>query len=109
MPLHPDDVVRKTFRTTQFRKGYDDQEVDAFLEEVVGELRRLRAESDEQRGQIDRLEQMARTGESARLTVERQQLHQIRLERDAVMQELRDLDRRLEKARADARQFKVDL
>ena len=38
MPLTPESVRRWTFGTTRFRCGYDQQEVDAFLELVEEEL-----------------------------------------------------------------------
>jgi DivIVA domain-containing protein len=52
MALTPDDVVKKTFQPTKFREGYDQDEVDDFLDEVVGELRRLIAVSDDLREQL---------------------------------------------------------
>ena len=41
MALTPEDVVNKRFQSTKFREGYDQDEVDDFLDEVVVELRRL--------------------------------------------------------------------
>jgi DivIVA domain-containing protein len=49
MPLTPDDVQNKRFTTVRFKEGYDEEEVDAFLDEVETELRRLVAENDELR------------------------------------------------------------
>ena len=34
MPLTPADVRNKQFSTTRLRPGYDEEEVDAFLDEV---------------------------------------------------------------------------
>ena len=34
MPLTPEDVRNKQFRTVRLREGYDEDEVDAFLDEV---------------------------------------------------------------------------
>ena len=47
MPLTPEDVQSKRFRTVRgpFKEGYDEEEVDAFLDEVEAELRRLLAEN----------------------------------------------------------------
>lgn len=39
--LTPDDVVNKKFQSTKFREGYDQDEVDAFLDDVVATLREL--------------------------------------------------------------------
>src|SRR5881392_675418 len=41
MPLTPEDVANKRFTTTRFRNGYDEDEVDEFLDEVEAELARL--------------------------------------------------------------------
>jgi DivIVA domain-containing protein len=49
MALTPEDVVSKRFQPTKFREGYDQDEVDDFLDEVVAELRRLSQENDELR------------------------------------------------------------
>lgn len=56
MPLSADDVVNKRFNQTKFREGYDQDEVDDFLDEVVAELRRLTDESDELRRQLSQCE-----------------------------------------------------
>ena len=47
MALTPEDVVNKRFQSTKFREGYDQDEVDDFLDEIVVELRRLNQENDE--------------------------------------------------------------
>ena len=47
MALTAEDVLNKTFTQTQFRRGYDEREVDDFLDEVVSELRDLIAERDD--------------------------------------------------------------
>ncbi|WP_337059668.1 DivIVA domain-containing protein [Kineococcus sp. G2] len=52
MPLSPEDVVEKRFNPTRVREGYAQDEVDDFLDEVVAELRRLNAENDELRSQL---------------------------------------------------------
>ncbi|PYI67083.1 cell division protein [Arthrobacter livingstonensis] len=52
MALTPEDVVNKRFQPTKFREGYDQDEVDDFLDEIVVELRRLHQENDELRKQL---------------------------------------------------------
>lgn len=52
MALTPEQVINKTFQPTKFREGYDQEEVDLFLDEVVAELRRLHAENDDLRQQL---------------------------------------------------------
>jgi DivIVA domain-containing protein len=52
MALTPEDVVNKRFQPTKFREGYDQDEVDDFLDEIVVELRRLNQENDELRKKL---------------------------------------------------------
>src|SRR4051794_8326505 len=49
MPLTPEDVQNKRFSTVRFKEGYDEEEVDAFLDEVEAELRRLLGENSDLR------------------------------------------------------------
>ncbi|MBD8584281.1 DivIVA domain-containing protein [Frigoribacterium sp. CFBP 13729] len=56
MALTPEDVVNKRFQPTKFREGYDQDEVDDFLDEVVAELRRLGQENDELRQRLSSAE-----------------------------------------------------
>src|SRR6185312_1182724 len=60
MALTPEDVVNKRFQPTKFREGYDQDEVDDFLDEIVVELRRLHQENDDLRKQLAQAE--ANTG-----------------------------------------------
>jgi DivIVA domain-containing protein len=62
MPLTPADVRNKQFSTTRLRPGYDEEEVDAFLDEVEGELDRLIQENEELRA---KLAECLRGGKSA--------------------------------------------
>ncbi|MHA7263867.1 DivIVA domain-containing protein [Arthrobacter sp. TMN-37] len=52
MALTPEDVVNKRFQPTKFREGYDQDEVDDFLDEIVVELRRLNQENEELRRRL---------------------------------------------------------
>ena len=56
MALTPEDVVNKRFQHVKFRDGYDQDEVDDFLDEVVVELRRLYQENDELRQKLSAAE-----------------------------------------------------
>ena len=64
MALTPEDVVNKRFQATKFREGYDQDEVDDFLDEVVVELRRLNGENEELRQRLSAAE--ARAAEVAK-------------------------------------------
>src|SRR5437870_5155583 len=52
MPLTPADVRNKQFSTTRLRPGYDEEEVDAFLDEVEAELDRLLQENEDLRSKL---------------------------------------------------------
>ena len=47
MALTPEDIVNKRFQSTKFRDGYDQDEVDDFLDEVVAEMRRVMQENED--------------------------------------------------------------
>ena len=57
MALTPEDVVNKQFQHVKFREGYDVDQVDDFLDEVVVELRRLNEENDSLRKKLSVAEQ----------------------------------------------------
>lgn len=44
--LTPEDVVNKRFQPTKFREGYDQDQVDDYLDEIVVALRHLATEND---------------------------------------------------------------
>src|SRR5690606_5973803 len=50
--LTADDVLNKKFQATKFREGYDQDEVDDFLDEVVNTLRAVTAENDDLKGKL---------------------------------------------------------
>ena len=52
MPLTPEDVVNKRFQPTKFREGYDQDEVDDFLDDIVIEMRRISQENDDLRQRL---------------------------------------------------------
>lgn len=52
MPLTPEDVANKQFTSTRLKPGYDETEVDEFLDEVEAELTRLYRENDELRSKL---------------------------------------------------------
>ncbi|GHS86651.1 cell division protein DivIVA [Actinomycetota bacterium] len=45
--LTADDVLNKKFQATKFREGYDQDEVDDFLDEVVNTLREVQGENED--------------------------------------------------------------
>jgi DivIVA domain-containing protein len=53
MPLTAEDVQSVLFQTSKKRNaGYDEDEVDAFLDQVAAELSRLNAENESLRAQL---------------------------------------------------------
>lgn len=70
MALTPEDVVNKRFQATKFREGYDQDEVDDFLDEVVNELRRLNEENEDLRNKLGACERGV--GELSRASVARE-------------------------------------
>lgn len=62
MALTPDEIVNKSFETTRFRDGYDQDEVDNFLDEIVTDYRALLEENERLKARVAELESQ---GESA--------------------------------------------
>ncbi|HLS13194.1 MAG TPA: DivIVA domain-containing protein [Beutenbergiaceae bacterium] len=54
--LTADDVLNKKFQPTKFREGYDQDEVDDFLDEVVATLRVVNGENDELKAKLEAAE-----------------------------------------------------
>ena len=65
MALTPEDVVNKRFQPTKFREGYDQDEVDDFLDEIVVELRRLNVENDDLKHQLAAAEARLSVGKAS--------------------------------------------
>ncbi|NTW39487.1 MAG: DivIVA domain-containing protein [Cellulomonadaceae bacterium] len=67
--LTADDVLNKKFQATKFREGYDQDEVDDFLDEVVNTLRAVQTENDDLKGKLAtaerRIAELSRSGASA--------------------------------------------
>ncbi len=97
MPLRPEDVVRKTFKNSRLRRGYDEDEVDGFLEEVVGELTRLHASVDDLRAAALKPRSVGDV-ETDRVVREREQLDLIQGERQELVSELGALQSRMDRA-----------
>ncbi len=56
MALTPDDVVTKQFQHVRFKEGFDPDEVDDFLDEIVVEWRKTIAENDELKAKLSAYE-----------------------------------------------------
>jgi len=52
MALTPEDVVTKQFQHVRFKEGFDPDEVDDFLDEIVVEWRKTIAENDELKARV---------------------------------------------------------
>ena len=62
MALTPEDVRNKQFSTVRMKEGYNEDEVDAFLDEVEAELTRLHRENDELKAKVSQLGQQPARG-----------------------------------------------
>ncbi len=59
MALTPEDVVTKQFQHVRFKEGFDPDEVDDFLDEIVVEWRKTIAENEELKAKVAALEAAA--------------------------------------------------
>ena len=64
--LTADDVLNKKFQSTKFREGYDQDEVDDFLDEIVNTLRELQNENEDLKTKLAaaerRIAELSRSG-----------------------------------------------
>ncbi|MDG4788756.1 DivIVA domain-containing protein [Micromonospora sp. WMMD1102] len=110
MPLTPADVHNVAFKKPPIgKRGYDEEEVDAFLDEVERELARLIEENNELRAQVERGGRGgAPAGPSAdpRLAAElndvKAQLDRVQRDKAAAEQAARAMQAELEQVRAQA-------
>ncbi|MBE6481004.1 MAG: DivIVA domain-containing protein [Actinomyces ruminicola] len=64
--LTADDVLNKKFQATKFREGYEQDEVDEFLDEVVESMRQLEAENADLKAKLEAANaRIAELGEGA--------------------------------------------
>src|SRR6185503_4016860 len=124
MPLTPEDVHNKQFTTVRLREGYDEEEVDAFLDEVEAELTRLLRENEELRAKIaearneankivgeartraDGMEREAR-GKADALERDAQEKHRVAM--GTLEQARASLERKVEDLRAFEREYRQRL
>ena len=108
MPLTPADVHNVAFKKPSIgKRGYDEEDVDAFLDEVERELARLIEENSELRAQLDRpgggRGMPAGPGADPRLAQEnaelKAQLDRIQREKTAAEQAARQMQAELEQVR----------
>jgi DivIVA domain-containing protein len=65
MALTPEDVVTKQFQHVRFKEGFDPDEVDDFLDEIVVEWRKTIAENEELKAKLAAYESGAAPAEAA--------------------------------------------
>ncbi|WP_374010273.1 DivIVA domain-containing protein [Leifsonia sp. LS-T14] len=108
MALTPEDVVNKRFQPTKFREGYDQDEVDDFLDEVVVELRRLTQENEELKQRLvaadSRIAELQRSGGQGGAPASAAQGDNAETER--LQRENEELKQRLADAQQEAAQAK---
>jgi DivIVA domain-containing protein len=106
MPLTPSDVHNVAFKKPPIgKRGYDEEEVDAFLDEVERELARLIEENNEMRAQLERGGGRGPAGPGAdpRLAAElaemKAQIDRVQREKAAAEQAARSMQSELEQIR----------
>ena len=109
MPLTPADIHNVAFKKPLLgKRGYDEEEVDAFLDEVEREIQRLADDNSALRAQVE----TGAGGHDRRLGLElqelRAQLDRMQRERAAAEQAAQEAQRQLELARAQAREGTPD-
>src|SRR5262245_60777446 len=110
MPLTPADVHNVAFKKPPIgKRGYDEEEVDAFLDEVERELARLIEENNELRAQLERgggRGAPAGPGADPRLAAElaemKAQLDRVQREKSAAEQAARGMQSELEQIRTQS-------
>ena len=109
MPLTPADIHNMAFKKPPIgKRGYDEEEVDAFLDEVEQELIRLLEENGVLRDRMERggpaggsaASTMVLTGEFASLVGELERLQEAR---DRAEANARNMQAQLERARSESR------
>lgn len=107
MPLTPADIHNMAFKKPPMgKRGYDEEEVDGFLDEVEQQLIRLLEENEALRGQMQRPggagPAMPAAAMNAEFSAVGAQLARVQQERARAEQEARDLQAQLEQARSAA-------
>lgn len=107
MPLTPADVHNVAFKKPPIgKRGYDEEEVDAFLDEVERELARLIEENNELRAALERGGGRGVAGADPRIAAEnaelKVQIERLQREKAAAEQAVRQLQAELEQARANS-------
>jgi DivIVA domain-containing protein len=97
MAFMPEDVLNKNFTATQFRRGYDEHEVDDFLDEIVVELRRLTNDNDD-------LAKQLKTCLESKAVIPPEAKDKVAAVRMSIEQAEKDAAARIAKANADADQ-----
>ncbi|MEV0272992.1 MAG: DivIVA domain-containing protein [Hamadaea sp.] len=108
MPLTPADVHNVAFKKPPIgKRGYDEEEVDAFLDEVERELARLIEENNELRAQAERGgggRPPAGPGADPRLAAE---LNELKMQLDRVQREKGEADRAARAMQAELDQVRA--
>ena len=103
MPLTPADIHNMAFKKPPMgKRGYDEEEVDGFLDEVEQQLIRLLEENEALRGQANRppVNGAAGAAMNAEFSAVGAHLARVQQERARAEQEARDLQIELERARS---------
>jgi len=111
MALTPNDVLNKQFDTTKFRDGYDQDQVDDFLDEVLAEFQRLIAENDGLKAQLGSAAASpaaAPAGDTGDADALRSQLAEAQSQLQQLQAQLAQTQTELEQAKQQAQQGGLD-
>jgi DivIVA domain len=103
MAITRDDIINKVFSRSAL--GYDDSEVDSFLDDLMVDLENcqqrlaeMQLENETLKSSMNRINE-----EAARVMTSRQEINQLREENKILKNELRDLKTRINEAEEDGR------
>lgn len=103
--LTADEVHWKQFQATKFREGYDQDEVDQFLDEVVETIAALQEENDTLKGQLDQARTAAAEGQPFPIPADGEAA-QLKAELEAAQERINALQQENEATAAQVAQLK---
>lgn len=105
--LTADDVHWKQFQPTKFREGYDQEEVDEFLDEVVETIIALQDENESLKKQLDEVRQAAAAGQPLPAEASDEEKQKLRAELEGAQAQINQLQSQLQQAQVQANQAQI--
>jgi len=104
MALTPNDVLNKQFATTRLKEGYDQDEVDDFLDEVLAEFQRLIGENERLRAELAAQPETTAPAAPA-IVADSEESERLRQDLAAAQQQIGQLQAQLEQAKEQSGAF----